>query len=129
MSNLEKYLGKIVKVVVDRPLGSCHPKYGFVYMLNYGYIPDTLEEDSEEIDAYIINVSEPITECVGKVIAVINRKNDIEDKLVVLKLPSKRYNKEAIRRLTYFQERYFDIEIIEVKKKCNLKGVKDESFY
>ena len=40
----KEYLGKMVKVVVDRPLGSKpikeHPD--FVYELNYGFVPGTM---------------------------------------------------------------------------------------
>ena len=37
------YLGKEVKVVIDRPLGSIHPEHNnLYYMINYGYIPDTV---------------------------------------------------------------------------------------
>ena len=36
------YLNKIVKVKIDRPLGSKHPKYNFIYPVNYGYIPNTI---------------------------------------------------------------------------------------
>jgi inorganic pyrophosphatase len=115
LGDLEKYLGKTVKIIVDRPLGSAHPVYGFTYPLNYGYIPGTLEADGEETDAYIIDISNPVKEYVGVVVAVIKRKNDIEDKLVVAKKTSKTYNKEEIRKLTDFQEKYFDIEIIQSK--------------
>lgn len=48
------YLGKFVKVKIDRPLGSKHPKHNFIYPLNYGFIPNTIAGDGEEIDAYII---------------------------------------------------------------------------
>ena len=40
--NARDYLGKIVNVKIDRELGSRHPKHGFIYMLNYGYIPNTI---------------------------------------------------------------------------------------
>ena len=39
------YLGKDVKIVIDRPLASKHPKHGFTYMLNYGYVPNTISGD------------------------------------------------------------------------------------
>ena len=45
--NARDYLGKIVNVKVDRKLGSRHPKHGFMYMLNYGYIPNTISGDGE----------------------------------------------------------------------------------
>lgn len=32
------FLGKEVIVKIDRELGSKHPKHGFIYPINYGYI-------------------------------------------------------------------------------------------
>ncbi|MBC8579216.1 inorganic diphosphatase [Zhenhengia yiwuensis] len=105
------YLGKHVKVIIDRPLGTKHPQYGHIYTLNYGYIPDTLAGDGEEVDAYIIGVFEPLETYEGYVIALIKREDDVEDKLVVCKDKGK-YSKEAIAALVEFQERFFTSEII-----------------
>ena len=33
--NAKDYLGKEVSVEIDRPLGTRHPKHGFMYMINY----------------------------------------------------------------------------------------------
>lgn len=110
---MKNYLGKKVKVVIDRPLNSKHPNNNIVYQLNYGFIPNTLAPDGEEIDAYVVGVDEPISEIEGEVIAIIKRKNDIEDKLVVKPLNLEyKFSKEEIEKLTNFQEKFFDIEII-----------------
>ena len=37
---------------MDRKMGERHPKYNFIYPVNYGYIPNTISEDGEEIDVY-----------------------------------------------------------------------------
>ena len=104
-------LGDIVTVTVDRPLGSCHPNYPeLYYSLNYGYIKGSCAEDGEEADAYIIGVDEPLCEFVGRVIAVIHRLNDAEDKLVVAPVGAT-FTKEQIIGLTEFQERFFDITL------------------
>jgi inorganic pyrophosphatase len=104
-------IGKVVKVVVDRPLGSHHPKHkDIIYPVNYGYIPGVIAPDGEEQDAYILGVNEPVTEFVGKVIAVIHRLNDIEDKWVVAD-ENKVFSKEEVENSVAFQERFFDIEI------------------
>lgn len=103
------FLEKKVTVKIDRQLGSKHPKHGFMYMLNYGYIPNTISGDGEELDAYILGVYEPINEFSGKVIAVIHRLNDDDDKLIV---SNKNYSDDAIRALTEFQERFFESIII-----------------
>ena len=105
------YLGKEVNVKMDRPLGSVHPKHGFVYPVNYGYIPGTISGDGEELDAYLLGVFEPVQNYIGKCVAVIHRTNDDDDKLVVVP-EGKDYTDEQIRALTEFQERYFESEII-----------------
>ena len=104
-------MGKNVSIVIDRKLGTKHPKHGFIYMVNYGYVPNSVSGDGEELDAYLLGVFEPIEEFLGKVIAVIHRTNDDDDKLVVV--PNDReYSDEAIRALTEFQEQYFESVII-----------------
>lgn len=105
-------IGKIVKVVVDRPLGAYHPKYTDIfYSVNYGYIPDVIAPDGEEQDAYILGVDEPVKEFTGKIIAIIHRTNDIEDKFVVTP-ENINFSKEEIMSKVAFQEQFFDIEII-----------------
>ncbi|WP_242863311.1 inorganic diphosphatase [Clostridium botulinum] len=108
---VEYYLGKLVKVKMDRPLGSKHPKHNFIYSLNYGFIPNTTSGDGEEIDVYIIGEFEPLETYEGYVVAIIKRINDVEDKLVVCKELNK-YNKEQIKALVEFQERFFESTII-----------------
>lgn len=82
--NTKQYLNKIVTVKMDRPLGTKHPKHGFVYETNYGYIPGTMSGDGEELDAYVLCVDEPIDEFTGRCIAIIHRTDDDDDKLVVV---------------------------------------------
>ncbi len=105
-------IGKIVKVVVDRPLGTYHPKYKDIfYSVNYGYIPDVFAPDGEEQDAYILGVDEPVKEFTGKIIAIIHRTNDIEDKLVVAP-ENMNFSEEEIISKVAFQEQFFKIKII-----------------
>lgn len=59
------YLGKNVSIVIDRKLGTKHPKHGFIYMVNYGYVPNTISGDGEELDAYLLGVFEPVDEFIG----------------------------------------------------------------
>lgn len=104
-------LNKIVKVTIDRPLGSVHPRHlDIVYPINYGYIEEIIAPDGEEQDAYILGVNEPVNEFTGRVIAIIHRKDDIEDKWVVAN-ENATCTKEEILSKVYFQEQYFDIEI------------------
>lgn len=105
------YLQKDVVVKIDRQLGTKHPKHGFMYMLNYGFIPNTISGDGEELDAYLVGVFEPVEEFEGHVIAVIHRTNDDDDKLVVAPKDVE-YSDDAIRAMTEFQERFFESVII-----------------
>lgn len=109
--NVKDYLGKEVYVEIDRPLGTRHPKHGFMYMINYGFIPNTICGDGEELDAYLVGEFEPVEKSSGIVIAIIHRTNDDDDKLIVSK-DGKNYSDDAIRALTEFQEKYFESIII-----------------
>ena len=105
-------LGKIVKVIVDRPLGSHHPNYDdLVYTVNYGYIEGIIAPDGEEQDAYILGVDEPIVEYMGKVIAIVHRLDDVENKWIVAP-ENIHYTKEEIIEQIEFQEQFFEYEII-----------------
>lgn len=110
-TDAKDFLEKDVVVKIDRKLGTNHPKHGFMYMINYGYIPNTISGDDEELDAYVIGVFEPVDEFEGHVIAIIHRTNDDDDKLVVAP-KDKNYSDDAIRALTEFQEKYFESIII-----------------
>jgi len=105
------FIGRKVVVEIDRPVGSRHPTHGFLYPVNYGFVPGTLEPDGEAMDAYVLGLSAPVKEFEGLCIAVIHRLNDDEDKLV-LTPAGKEFTDEQIRGLTDFQERFFQVEII-----------------
>ena len=100
------FIGQSVCVQVDRPLGSFHPSHGFRYPLNYGYLPGVPAPDGEEMDAYILGVNRPLLEFQGTCIAVIHRLDDEDDKLVVVP-HGQDHSDQEIRRLTEFQEQYF----------------------
>lgn len=103
---------KKVKVTVDRPLGSYHPTHrDLYYPINYGFIKGIIAPDGEEQDAYILGVDKPVTEFEGVVIAVIHRKNDVEEKWIVAPEGSY-FTKEEIKKTVYFQEKFFDSDII-----------------
>lgn len=105
------FLNKRVTVKIDRPLGSKHPKWGFVYLVNYGYIQNTKAPDGEGIDAYVLGVFEPIMEFSGICIAIIERSNDNDDKLIIVPEGVK-YSNRQIEDLIEFQEKYFTYKII-----------------
>ena len=105
------YIGKTVQVKVDRPINSRHPKHDFIYPINYGYIPNTISGDGEELDCYILGIDEPLEKFEGECIAVIHRINDDDDKLIIVP-KGKNFTDDEIRKITHFQEQYFESEII-----------------
>ena len=105
------YLTKNVRVIMDRPLGSKHPKHGFEYLTNYGYIPDTISGDGEELDAYVLGVDQPLTEFQGTCIAIIHRTNDDDDKLIVVP-NGVNLTDDEIEEMVNYQEKWFKHIII-----------------
>ncbi len=118
--NYRDFLGKKVKVIMDRPMGSKHPKWNFIYPINYGYVPNTISGDGEELDAYIVGIFEPVKEYEGKCIAAIHRLDD-DDKLVIAP-EEKIYTKQQIEALVEFQERFFKHEIVDEIHNIKDKG-------
>ena len=114
MNNID-FLDKTLEVTIDRPLGSKHPKHGFIYPVNYGYVPNTISGDEEELDCYILGIYEPIKTFKGKCIAIIHRLNDNDDKLIIVP-KNKSFSNNEIRVLTDFQEQYFESEILRSSK-------------
>lgn len=107
-----KIIGKIVTVTVDRPLGSYHPEHkDMYYPLNYGYIEGIIAPDGEEQDAYILGVDKAVEKFTGKIIAVIYRFDDVEEKWVVCP-ENQSFSKEKIKELVEFQEKFYNSEII-----------------
>ena len=76
--------GKMVDILIDRPLGSSSPEKhtDMIYPVNYGYVPDIFSADGEEADVYLLGVSQPVEKYKGRVIAVIHRLDDVEDKWI-----------------------------------------------
>lgn len=107
----KQYLQQIIAVVVERPLGSRHPRWGFVYPVNYGYVPNTVSGDGEPLDVYVLQVEEPLKTFTGICIAVIHRLDDNDDKLVVVPVGINLTDAE-IQEQTAFQEQFFQSVII-----------------
>lgn len=115
---IAEYMGKLVHVIVDRPVGYRHGD--ILYPINYGYIPDVVAGDGEEQDAYILGVSEPTAQFDGQVVAAIRRKNDCEDKLVVAPAGTV-YHQGQIAEAVHFQEQYFVSTIDSLfRKSCGV---------
>ena len=105
-------IGDIVTVTVDRPLGSYHPEYkDLYYPINYGHIKGVIAPDGEEQDAYILGIDTPVEQFTGKIIAIVHRYDDVEEKWVVCS-EDVSFHKEEIMELIKFQEQYYQSEII-----------------
>ena len=117
LSFTDQFLGKHLTFVIDRPLGSVHPEHpDMVYPLNYGFLPGIPAPDGEELDAYIYGINRPMRRFTGTVIAVVHRKNDVEDKLVVAPSGMIAYEPQ-ITEAVQFQEQYFDTSVICIYEK------------
>ena len=115
---IAEHMGKLVHVVVDRPIG--YRQGDILYPINYGYIEGVIAGDGEEQDAYILGVTEPLTQFDGQVIAAIRRKNDNEDKLVVAPVGTV-YHQGQIAEAVHFQEQYFVSTIDSLfRKSCGV---------
>lgn len=112
------FIGQTVTIHIDRALASRHPTHGFVYPINYGYLPTVMAPDGEELDAYLLGVFEPVEQFEGRCIALIHRLDDDDDKLIIVP-EGKAYNDEQIRALTEFQERFFKSVILREDKPTN----------
>lgn len=105
-------IGKLVTVTIDRPLGSFHPEYkDMYYPINYGYIEGIISPDGEEQDAYILGVDEPVKEFTGRIIAIIRRSDDVEEKWVIAP-DGVTFTKDEIINAVRFQEQYFQSEVV-----------------
>ena len=105
-------LGARVHCVMDRPLGSAHPRYpDMIYPVNYGYVPGVMAGDNAEQDVYILGPTEPLKTFDGVVIAVVHRFNDVEDKWVAAEKTGV-YTAEEILKILDFQEKYYESELI-----------------
>lgn len=112
--NTSAFLGETVTVQVDRPIGYRHND--MIYPINYGFLPGVMGGDGEEQDAYILGVDEPVRSFTGKVVGVIRRHNDCEDKLVVAP-EGKEYHQGEIAEAVWFQEQYFISSIDCLRRK------------
>lgn len=115
---LRDLMGKTVTVIVDRPIGYCHGD--ILYPVNYGYIPGIPAGDGEEQDAYILGVDHPVSSFEGQVAGAVCRKNDVEDKLVVVP-HGMVFHQGQIAQAVHFQEQYFDTNVISLfRKSCGV---------
>ena len=93
---------------MDRPIGTPHPKHpDIIYPINYGYIPEVYGGDGEELDVYLLGVNERVEEYTAKIIGIVHRKNDVEDKLAAAP-EGISFTAKEIEEMIHFQEQYYD---------------------
>ena len=109
---IAEYLGKTVTVEIDRPIGYHHETKGIRldYTVNYGFLPGVIGGDGEEQDVYVLGVDGPLERFSGRIIAVIRRADDNEDKLVAAP-EGMTFQREDIAQAVHFVEKYFDSSI------------------
>lgn len=121
---VRSYLGKTVEIFMDRPLGYVHKKenYTLTYPVNYGFIPGVIGGDGEELDVYLIGLDEPVNKYTAKIIGIVHRENDNEDKLIAAP-ENMSFTKEEIAKQVEFQEKYYDsfIETEDSFFECSVK--------
>ncbi len=109
--SVTRYIGTMVSLTIDRPLGSMHPRFDMLYPVNYGFLPGTRSGDGEELDAYVLGIDDPRSTFRGRCIAVITRDDDDDPKLVVVR-DGCLLSDDEIRSATHFQEQYFQSRIL-----------------
>ena len=112
---IEQYLGQTVRVIIDRPIKFHHVTNGvhLDYTVNYGFLPGVIGGDGEEQDVYILGVSEPLSAFTGRIIGVVRRSDDNEDKFVAAP-EGMVFTAEQIGREIHFVEKYFDSRIFSI---------------
>lgn len=98
-----------INVVIDRPIGYTD-SYGNIYPINYGYVEGIMGGDGEEQDVYVLGIAEPLEHFKGEKIAIIHRKDDVEEKWVAVP-KGVRFSAVEIREAVNFIEQYFDSSV------------------
>ncbi len=110
--DLRPYLGKTVEIEIDRPIGYVHHKgeKTLVYPINYGYIPGVLGGDGEELDVFLLGVTEPVATYTGRIVGIVYRADDVEDKLIMLP-EGMTMTADEMAKAIHFQEMYYDSHV------------------
>jgi inorganic pyrophosphatase len=108
------FLSKTVTVLIDRPLGSSHPRdNNLIYQVNYGYVPNVTAPDGEELDAYVLGVEVPLETFTGVCIAIVHRLNDDDDKLILVPEDMTLSDKDILEAVN-FQEKFFESVLVRL---------------
>lgn len=108
---VKSYLGKTVDIKIDKPIGSIHPEHpGLTSPINCGYLSNVFGGDGEELAVYLLGVDVPVEEYTARIIGIVHRHNDVEDKLVAAPEGLK-FDPKKISEAVHFQEQYYESEI------------------
>lgn len=112
---IRSWLGKTVTVTVDRPIGFHHVTKGIHldYTINYGFLPGVIGGDGEDQDVYILGISEPLETFTGRIIGVVRRKDDNEDKFIAAP-EGLTFTAEQMKQEIFFVEKYFDSTVFSI---------------
>ena len=112
---IREYLGKPVTVEIDRPIGFHHVTKGIHlhYTVNYGFLPGVIGGDGEEQDVYILGVTEPLKTFSGRIVGVVRRKDDNEDKFVAAPVGMSFTAAQILKEIN-FVEKYFDSTVFSI---------------
>ena len=110
--DLRPYLGQTVTIEIDRPVGYVHVKgeKTLHYPINYGFIPGVLGGDGEELDVFLLGVDEPVQTYTGRIIGIVFRADDVEDKLIMAP-EGMSFTVEEMTAAVNFQEKYYDSRV------------------
>lgn len=99
-----KKINDEITVMIDRPMGTWHPEgKNIFYEINYGYVKGLIAPDLEEQDVYVLDENKPCKKAKGRIIAILHRLDDMEDKWVI---GSRGHSLEDIEKSVEFQEKY-----------------------
>ena len=112
---VESYLGRMVRIGIDRPIGYVHHKgeKTLIYPINYGYIPHVLGGDGEELDVYLMGVDAPVEQFEGWIIGIVYREDDVEDKLVMAP-DGQSFSAAEMAEAIRFQEKYYHTTVVSI---------------
>ena len=109
---IRSMMGKMVDIVIDRPIGHVHVTKGVTlhYTINYGFLPGITGGDGEEQDVYLLGVDVPLEQYRGRIIGAVRRADDNEDKLIAAP-EGMVLSREEMAEAVEFVEKYFQSRI------------------
>ena len=92
------------EVVIDRPKGSKHPRFGFVYEVDYGYLSNTSSMDGGGIDIWSGSASHACCDAIICTVDLLKKDSEIkvllscteEEKEAILKFHNSSTNMKGL---------------------------------